>query len=296
MKKIKFIAFVLLSIFIASCSNDESKDESEDEQQSISDPNISTGTFNLVYDNQTKKMSAWKAINTRDFIEVSGQTVDGIGIDFKFNTYGNLYQAFTFPVSSTSTLEGYDASEDFTSNTFTFTLVEFNPITKIIKVNFSGKFFKDAFDDTSISIPISGSFNITYSDSPGSDSGLGTFAKIDGKDWHGLSMSNEISYGLIHTKTLYVENDGEYSIGIVFPVDNMKTGTFPFTNNDFSNRISFQKYDVTKHADINYNVSGTITYTAMNGLYVFGTFSLTATHPVDKTKIVITNGTFRESL
>jgi len=94
--------------------------------------------------------------------------------------------------------------------------------------------------------------------------------------------------------TLNVENDGEYGLGIVFPKGDLKTGTFPFTSNDFANRISVQKFDLATHEFINYNVSGTITYTAVNDFYVEGTFSLTATHPSNNSKVVITNGKFKE--
>jgi hypothetical protein len=288
MIKIKFIAFILFSALIASCSSgdDNNNNQSTD------------GSFEFVYNKEVKKITSWQANKIDDFMEVTGQTADGIGIDFKFNVYGNLYQGFTQSSSGT----WHDVSEVFTSNTFTFTLEEINTNNKTVKVKFSGKLYNDGYDysanyitDTSNFIPISGSFTIPYSDLIPDIPGLGTFAKLDGKDWHGMSLDSSTELiGFDKIISLNVENDGEYSLGIVFPKADVKTGTFPFTSNDFYNRISFQKFDLVTHEFIDYNVSGTITYTEVNNTYLEGTFSLTATHPVDNSKIVITNGKFKE--
>jgi hypothetical protein len=291
MTKIKFIAFVLFSAFITSCS---SGDDSNNDNQST------VGSFEFVYNNEVKKVSSWEANKIDDMLEVTGQTADGIGVDFKFNVYGNLYQGFTHANATTSSVDMYEVSEVFTSNTFTFTLEELNTTNKTVKVKFSGKLYDDGFDyeanyitDPSKFIPISGSFTLPYSELTPNIPGLGTFAKIGGKDWHGMSFES-YTEGVNQITTLNVENDGEYSLGIVFPKEDLKTGTFPFTSNDFANRISFQKFDLATHEYVDYNVSGTITYTAVNDYYVEGTFSLTATHPVNNSKIVITNGKFKE--
>lgn len=290
MIKFKCIAFILFSAIITSCSSgDASKD------------NQTTGSsFEFVYNNEVKKVSSWEAIKLDDFIEVTGQTADGIGVDFKFNVYGNLYQAFTHATSATSSVAMYEASEVLTSDTFTFTLEELNTTNKTVRVKFSGKLYDDGYDyeanyitNPSKFIPISGSFTIPYTNSTPDIAGLGTFAKIDGIDWHGMSFDSNTEWTTQIT-TLNVENDGAYSLGIVFPKGDLKTGTFSFTSNDFANRISFRKFDLATHAFIDYNVSGTITYTAVNDYYVEGTFNLTATHPVNNSKIVITNGKFKE--
>jgi hypothetical protein len=290
MTKIKFIAFILFSVFITSCS---SGDDSNDNQST-------DGSFEFVYNNEVKKVSSWEAIKIDDLIEVTGQTADGIGIDLKFNVYGNFYQGFTHGTSATSSMEMHEVSEVFTSNTFTFTLEELNTVNKTVKVKFSGKLYDDGYDyeanyisNPSKFIPVSGSFTVPYSDLTPNIPGLGTFAKIDGKDWHGMSFDSYTEWATKIT-TLNAENDGEYSLGIVFPKEDLKTGTFPFTSNDFSNRISFRKFDLATHEFIDYNVSGTIIYTTVNDSYVEGTFNLTATHPVNNSKIVITNGKFKE--
>jgi hypothetical protein len=290
MTKIKFVAFILFSAFITSCS---SGDDSKDNQST-------DGSFEFVYNNEVKKITSWQANKIDDFMEVTGQTTDGIGVDFKFNVYGNLYEAFTHGTSATSSVSMYEVSEIFTSNTFTFTLEELNTTNKTVKVKFAGKLYDDGYDyeanyitNPSKFIPISGSFTIPYSNLTPDIPGLGTFAKFDGKDWHGMSFDSYTEWATQIT-TLNVENDGEYCLGIVFPKGDLKTGTFPFTSNDFSNRISFRKFDLTTSEFIDYNVSGTITYTAVNDFYVEGTFSLTATHPVNNSKIVITNGKFKE--
>lgn len=291
MTKIKFIAFILFSAFITSCSSGDDSDDNK---------STTDGSFEFVYNNETKKISIWEAIKIDDFIEVTGQTADGIGLDLKFNVYGNLYEAATYNTASASSFDMHEASGVFTSNTFNFTIAELDTANKTIKVNFSGKMFKDPYDVESIYItnpsdfiPISGSFTVAYKDLIADIPGLGTFAKFDGIDWHGLSLDSSTD-GLTETTTLNVENDGAYSLGVVFPKGDLKTGIFPFTSNDFSNRISLNKFDVSTHEFIEYNVSGTITYTTVNSSYVEGTFSLTATHPNNGSKIVITEGKFKE--
>jgi hypothetical protein len=291
MTKIKFLAVLLFTAIFASCSSGDDNNDNNDNQPTI-------GSFEFVYNNETKKVSSWVKID--DFIEVSGETADGIGIDFKFNVYGNLYEAFTHGTSATSSVPMHEASQVLTSNTFTFTIVELNSANKMVKVNFSGKLYDNPYDveanyitNPSDFIPVSGSFNVAYEDLVPSIPGLGTFAKFDGIDWHGMSLDSSTD-GLTETTTLNVENDGKYSLGIVFPKGNLKTGTFAFTSNDFSNRISFKKFDIATYEFIDYNVSGTITYTTVNNIYAEGTFSLTAENPIDDSKIVITEGKFKE--
>lgn len=237
-----------------------------------------------------------------DFIEVNGQTADGIGIDFMFNVYGNLYKGSTYGATTGSTIPQYEVSEVFTSNTFTFALEEINTTSKTVKVKFSGKLYEDGYDSEAIYstnpskfTPISGSFTVPYSDLTPDIPGLGTFAKLDGKDWHGMSLENDTEFiGFDKITTLNVENDGEYSLGIVFPKSDLKTGTFDFTSNDSYNRISFMKFDLATYKYVVYNVSGTVKYTTVNDMYVEGTFNLTATNPDNDSKIVITAGKFKE--
>jgi len=288
MTKIKFIAFILLTTLITSCSSDENN----------SDNPSTVGSFDFVYNNEAKKISSWEAIKMDDFIEVSGQTTDGIGIDLKFNTYGNLYQGFTHGTSTPSIVPMHEVSEIFTANTFTFTMVELNTTNKTVKVKFSGKLYDDGYDfesnysiNPSNFITVSGSFDVSYTNLVPDIPGLGTFAKIDGKDWHAMSFGSTTS---LSQTALNVENDGEYNLGIVFPKGDLKTGTFPFTSNNFANRISFEKFDLATHEFIEYNVAGTVTYTTVTNYYVEGTFNLVATHPVNGTKIVITEGKFKE--
>lgn len=282
MTKIKFIAFFLFTALIYSCSSDENGDEN-----SGSDP-----YFNLTYNNQTKKVKSWEANKQGDFIEVLGITEDGLAIDFKFNIYGNLYEAITNPATIASEYPNLQASENFTSNTFTFTLENLDTSNKMVQVKYSGKIFEDAYDHESNFINVSGSFKVPFKELTPALEGQGTFAKIDGKDWHGIVMSTTVENQ--ESKILYAENDGEYTIGIVFPDYDPKTGTFNFTTNS-ANRISFQKYDVATHEYVDYDVSGTVTYTTVDDYVAVGTFSLTATHPVTKAKIIISAGTFKES-
>lgn len=285
MTKIKFIAFALITAIFASCSSGDDNDDNT---------NIPSteGSFDFVYNNETKKISSWEAKKIDDYMQVKGITSDGIGVNFVFNVYGNLYQAITFG-TSTGAITDHETSEIFTSNTFTFTLEELNTANKTVKVKFSGKMYIDGYDVESDFIVVSGSFNVPYSNSTPDIPGLGTFAKFDGTDWHGMAFDSSTT-GSTQITTLNVQNDGEYSLGIVFAKGDLKTGTFPFTGNDFSNGVSLEKFDISTDEYIDYNVSGTITYTTVGNNYVEGTFSLTATHPDNDSKIVITEGKFKE--
>lgn len=282
MKRLQFIAFILFTAFISSCSSDESGDSQNGGDY-----------FNFTYDNKTQKVKSWEAQKQGDFIEVMGVSEEGIGVDFKFNIYGNLFESFTHPTTLTSTISYYTASKNFSSNTFTFTLVNLNTTEKTVEVKFSGKVYENEYDYQSKSLTISGSFKVPYKEIASDFEGQGTFAKIDGKDWHGLVLSSTIEN--MESQILYAQNDGEYTIGIVFPDYDANTGTYNFTN-DSAYRISFQKYDIATHENVDYTVSGTVNYTMMNDFVTTGTFNLIATHPVTKAKVTITNGTFKERI
>lgn len=282
MKIFKILSLFLLTISLFSCSSDSSSDHS------------SADYFNLTYKGQAKTVTSWQAIKQDDHIEVAADTQDGLGISFKFNTYGNLYESFTHPNTAESTVEFQAASAYFRSNTFTFTLVDLNTADKTITVGFSGKVYDNEYDLTSDFSTVSGSFKVTYMVLAPSISGLGTYAKINGTDWHGLENSSSSSSS-DDTTVLNIQNDSEYNIGISYPYFAPVAGTFAFDSNTDNKRITFSKYDTTTHMPVEYNVNGTITYTTANSTYVQGTFSLTATHPTNGSTITITNGTFKEA-
>ncbi|MBP1225780.1 DUF6252 family protein [Flavobacterium sp. 1355] len=280
MTKIKLIAFVLFTALITSCSSDDNKEDESAESY-----------FNLTYNNEVKTVTTWEALKQGDHIEVTGTSTQGVAIDFKFNVYGNLYQSFTHGATANSDLPYMEASENFTANTFTFTLEDLNIKDKTVQVKFSGKVYENAYDLESESVIISGSFKVSYKEIDPLIPGQGTFAKIDGKDWHGLSMSTSTTDGV---KMLNIDNDSEYNFAITLP-DDSESGAHTFTNNS-EIKVAFQKYDVTIKEYVDYEVAGTITYTTISDYYVAGTFSLTATHPTNGSKIVISNGTFKEGV
>lgn len=281
MTKLKFIAFILFTALMASCSSDDNKDENESEES----------YFNFTYNNETKTVTTWEALKQGDFIEVLGTSSQGLAIDFKFNIYGNLYQALTNPATANSNFPHLEASEIFTANTFTFTLENLNTTDKTVQVKYSGKVYENGYDLDSESVNVSGSFKVSYKEIDPLIPNQGTSAKIDGKDWHGLSMSTSNENGV---KILNIDNDSEYNFGITLP-DDSETGAHTFTN-DSEIKVAFQKYDLTTKEYVNYEVAGTITYTTISDFYVEGKFSLTATHPTNNSKIVISNGSFKEGI
>ena len=181
MTKIKFIAFILFAALISSCSSDDSGDNQSGDTY-----------FKFTYDGKVQNVKNWEAIKQGDFIEVMGTSNEGIAIDFKFNVYGNLYEALTNPVNVTSEIPWLQASENFTSNSFTFTLENINTSNKTVQVKYSGKVYDNPYDHESEYINVSGAFKVSYKEITPEIEGLGTFAKIDGKDWHGLSLSSTV--------------------------------------------------------------------------------------------------------
>jgi len=274
MKIFKFLAALMVSATIISCSSDSSSDSSSSEN-----------FFNVTYNGVSKTVVSTDAIKQENVIEVLAETEDGLAIGFNFNIHGDMYNA--------NVINGFTWENSFayySNHDFTFELVELNTSNHTIRVNFSGKVYENQYDHTSETSTVSGSFRVSYEDYTPTNTGMGTYAKINGSDWYALSNG---STGDGTTSMVTVQNGSEYIIGMVYPYNNPNTGTFSFANNSALNRIYFAKYDPVTHERIEYNVSGTITYTGASSI-IQGTFSLTATHPTNGSTITITNGTFKE--
>ncbi len=274
MKIFKFLSALLLTATLFSCSSEGDSSDS------------TANYFDLTYNGAAKtvNLASVQAVKSEDYIEVLGITSEGAYVSFNFNTHGNLYGASIDGGTHEATFAYYSNSN------FTFELVDLNTTNKTVRVMFSGKVFENEYDHTSAYSTMSGSFKISYMDYTPTVTGLGTYAKLNGTNWYGISKS---SSGDGTVSVLDVQNGGEYIIGIVYPYLNPDPGTFNFANNSALNRISFTKYDPVTHELIEYNVSGTITYTTASTI-VQGTFSLTATHPTNGSTVTITNGTFKE--
>lgn len=286
----KILIPVLLTI-ITACSKSDAPSTS---QQNDNSTTVSSALhFSLTYDGQQKNVTSIQALKQDDFIEVMGRDMQsGVGIDFKFNKYGNLFQAATIPTSLNNGIESMRTLYNFNANTFTFKLVEINESEKTVSVSYSGKVYKDFVDPQSNSKVVSGTFKVKYTDITPTISGLGTSAKLNDNLWRGMSFSNSSNST---TTAINVKNESEYTIELIYPRFNPVTGTYNFTNNDANKRIGFIKYDPVTNTDVEYNVSGTITYSTANAVYVQGTFSGVATHPTNGSRITITNGVFKEA-
>ncbi|WP_300567018.1 hypothetical protein [Flavobacterium sp.] len=273
MKFFKFLSALLVTATLFSCSSDGDSSDS------------TANYFNLTYNGTAKtvNIASVQAVKSEDYIEVLGVTSEGAYVSFDFNTHGNLYEASYDGDNHEATFAHYSNSS------FTFELVDLNTTNKTVRVNFSGKVYENEYDHTSAFSTMSGSFKISYMDYNPPVTGMGTYAKLNGADWYGMTKSGSGDGTIME---LSVQNGGEYTIGIVYPYSGAETGTFAFDNSDV-NRISFSKYDTTTHEMIEYNVAGTMTYTTASSI-VQGTFSLTATHPTNGSTVTITNGTFKE--
>ncbi|HSD13058.1 MAG TPA: hypothetical protein VLB74_00265, partial [Flavobacterium sp.] len=130
MKIFKFFAVFVLATSLFSCSSDSSSDSPQESQH-----------FNLTYNGTEKTVSSWQAIRQEDFIEVAGDTPNGLGVSFKFNTHGNLYQSFVHPNSAESTVPLQTSFAYYSDDSFTFELIELNTTNKTVKVNFNGKIY-----------------------------------------------------------------------------------------------------------------------------------------------------------
>lgn len=300
MKNLRIIIPSLLFTFLISCSknNDEITNP-----ENITTPSNNSSTnnipttkhFNLVYDGQPKSITAVRGFRNDDYFTVSGTDSENkFSILFEFNKYGNLIESRISPTNSNN---GYTYLYTFFynhKNSFKINIININDTEKTVTLSYSGKLFQNPlnFSPTALGKNISGSFKVNYTQCPYRIPGRGVTAKIDDSNWYGTTIGKLQENGTTIT-THYNKSDDEYSFYIIYPQTNPAAGTYNFTNNTTNNRFVLLKYDSNAQREIEYNVSGTIKYTAANSTYVQGTFNGIARHPSNGSTINITNGTFK---
>lgn len=316
MKFPKIFAVLSLSFMLFSCSADsieenldvdqketpetppkETESENEEEAGPNNDPITTEDYFSFTYEGQEITITEWQGQRSENTISINGWNEDGNNIHLQFNAFGNLSS-----VTSYSTNFDYDLStsyEYFKSEYFDFHLVNIDAINKKVEVTFEGTLYEDERDFDSDEYEVQGSFVVTYEDVEPSVSGLGTYAKIDGEDWHATDGE---SYGGAVSETdltLVNFNDGEYALYLTFNHETTEAGVYNFSVNDEVNVMSLGKYQNGADGDgfVLYNTEGTLTITEKTVGFISsvkGTFSFTATHPENGDVIQVTEGTFLE--
>lgn len=284
MKKITFLAFLIVSSLFISCSEDEN----------TSNPTVDeTESFTYASNGTNVPITAWSAVRSGDTFAVVGTAADGSTVNFDFNTFGDLAKVSAIP-DSESSAPWLQTFYEYTSHYFDFDIVAIDEAAKIIKVTYSGNLYEQEFDLTSPSTSIEGGFNLHFTDVTPQIPGLGFSADINGETWH--SVKSSVTVLGDNNVTLDFNSDDAYKFALSFPHDEITVGTYAFTASS-PTKMMISRYDADSGVYIDYNGSGTLEITDISNVGIFeiysGTFSFTATNPENNSQISITNGTFK---
>lgn len=281
-KIIKIIAFIAISISAVSCSSD-------------SDGGGSGGANNSTfkYNGTDIVLTTIEAQKSENSLYIYASSDDGTEIDLTFNKFGNLEGISV--VSMNPNYSEYYNYKHFNSNYFNFNLISINENTKRVKVSFSGVLYEDDTDMTSNSITVNGSFEVDYQLAEPIYSGLGTFCKIGGNDWHATTFWDE-GFWSVERKVI---SDDENMLTFEFEDEYIEAGTYNFTSTS-ANKIYLSKFNTTTKTYTQYNCTGSFVVqsnlSGTNFRMIEGTFSLTATNPSSPSQqIQITNGSFKSN-
>ncbi|WP_339887512.1 DUF6252 family protein [uncultured Flavobacterium sp.] len=284
MKHLKLILFIALTISVFSCSSD-----------SDNDPQSATEYFNYTDDNEVLSVTSWQAFRSENSLAVTASTSQGKSLQFEFNAQGNLGSASTY--SSDFSIPSRYSQAYYSQESFNFEMVNFDETNKTIEVNFSGKIYEDEHDLSSPYVNISGSFLVKYTVIIPSISGLKMGTKIDNVDWYSSSEDQEGGFFPGSDIRLNFYNSDKNNIAIIVNQNNTTASTYTFTSNSTNNKAILSVYNTATDYHDDYNCSGTLTITEKtvgSQLTVLaGTFSFTATNPVNSNQTQVTNGTFK---
>ncbi|ESU29659.1 hypothetical protein FLJC2902T_01320 [Flavobacterium limnosediminis JC2902] len=285
MKIFKFLAAVVLSTALFSCSSDSSDSNPTESEY-----------FNFKQDNQTIPVTAWTAQRSEKTIAVTGTSANGMNISFEFNIYGNLGKAHTYSTTDFG-VPLRTAQEYYAQESFTFELVTLDETNKTVKVNYSGKVYEDGHDLTSNFVAVEGSFLVKYTDIAPITTGLGAYAKIDGADWYNSKSDQEGGYFSGEDISLNFYNGDKNQISVITNDDDTPVGVYNFTSASSNNKVVLSKYNTTTDQFENFNCSGTLNVTekvvGFQYTVISGTYSFTAINPNDSSEVQVTNGTFK---
>jgi hypothetical protein len=283
----KLFAFIALSALVASCSSDDNNGSSTNVD--------ATDSFTYIKDGVTQTITTITAVRHEDAFELSGDTADGQNMYLDFDKYGNLQTAGSIGAD----FDWKNSFANFSSNYFDFAIVGIDETNKIVKVTYSGKVYEDDYDITSDFSTVSGVINVHYTVVTPVEPGLGTFAKINGTDWHGVKISESNSGDTLDNVVTQVDSGDAYSLNIYVNQEGTIPGTYAFTGATTTNKITLSKFNTATLEEDEYQGVGTLVFTEKTtdefGItLIAGTFSFTAHDPVTGSDIHITNGTFKE--
>ena len=321
MKNTKLVFHFFLILFIVSCSNDidsvldentvedqeiiedeesvddEVIDEEEIEEEDSEDNVAITEEdfFNYVYKGETVNIDNWTGQKVENTLSITASGSDGNSINLLFNTFGDQGK-----ISSYSTTDfDFPSSGNFayfTSNFFTFELVNIDEVNKKVEVQFSGKLYEDEYDIESASHEVEGSFIASYVETEPSIANLGAYAQIDGESWYETGSFQTGGFVSGSDITLHQLSDNEHLISITINHEATEEGTFIFNADSSVNSVALSRYDVIAHEFVSYECSGTLIITAKEVgpqlTLLKGKFSLTGIDNTDSTTTEVTDGTF----
>lgn len=285
MKILKFISCLFVLIILVSCSSSSDSSSSADD------------TFTYVYDGNNVNLTTLHAQKSENTLIVSGIAFNGQSVEFMFNKFGDLGTVSSFSVSSFDFVDTYSYM-NFSSHYFTFNLVSIDETNKRIHCTFSGNLYEEQYDLDSNHVPVSGEFNLTYTDVTPAVPGLEVSCKIAGTDWYATNSSTT-NGTTMDDFILDESSDDENSIYIGFDAFNNGPATYNFTASSSTNFVKLVKFNPGTVDFTEYNCAGTMTVTSKTsagliGYYIEGTYSFTATNPSNVSQTIqVTNGKFK---
>jgi hypothetical protein len=312
MKKFFRYFFVTVLVFLNACSSPSDEDQIDDDNNQIEEV-VYYQTFK--YDNQViLDNTNYTSINSPTFrhatekdgfLNVTFSILDGnsnrleliLAFD-KFGNFGTVYFIKWFPDNTHQIFESFVHNS---GNYFNFQLESYDVVNNTVKGNYSGRVYSDKTNLNSNFKNIEGSFFVKITQADGTIGKPNVKSKFNGIQWHPTNSiivpNNEIN---AQDATYGVLSDDAYKIVIGLkryePIANHQ---FNNSNTDFF--VKLAKFNNNTMAyDYFESSSGNITITAKEAVSPIsvnfkGTFSFTATNPLNPTEIIsITEGSFEK--
>lgn len=218
-------------------------------------------------------------------------------LHLSFSKYGNLISAGT----STNSIE-YENYPYFSSNYFSFEMSEADSEGNFT-VDFSGKVYQNKTDMNSAFKTISGHIKFqTIVEYPEEywTTKMGVYADVDGKDWFSRFTNSSHAYDSGYWTSYFISDD---NFRLVFNMSGSSTvnGVYNFTPASEHDWIRVEKFNTATLSYEPWNTQGTFTITGRHQpfqgeYYMDGTFSLTATNPLNPAEVVHFNNGVMDAL